>query len=554
MAKFLENDNESPEVDLKNLTVKLAGMGLDEEIEDVIPGKKEKKKKASDKSEAEQDDKNGPEEENENIPEDSSEDPEDVSESEEVSEYYEKRAAERDLTLEKVEELAEEMEASDEKKQKVSALDTIIAKSEKKPSEAKAKDTKKKGKLDPLAICGIVLAIAALLGGAFWLYASSKKEPTLGITLKTFNSQYRNTPIYRNTIFRMGFNIPEETYRDVTKASVSAASSDPSAVTTAVNEDYEYFDMIMSGRVQDGIQEPVYISGRQMKDSKMLKSMRFYSPIRNAGDLEVYYVLYSAFLQSFYTKTDSTKCLEMLKNAYNLSTASTDSAVMVKEGDYAYAVTKADIDGQPCFVMDIVPAKEAGKYVFYNKMYAEPSLRITERSFRALYYSCPIYSSVLLEMGASFSNPTYLESADPATARYKYFTNVVAGAFIQGEYQIALTVAISGCEKTDDNFMKWMRLCTPIESVDDPLIAAYNMFFAASLQSVYAGTDSQTALNKIKTAYAQFSEKGSVAMVKDGYFAYAVTVAEVDGQLSLVLDIIPVEDADTFDFNNPVKD
>ena len=36
MAKFLENDNESPEVDLKNLTVKLAGMGLDEEIEEVI--------------------------------------------------------------------------------------------------------------------------------------------------------------------------------------------------------------------------------------------------------------------------------------------------------------------------------------------------------------------------------------------------------------------------------------------------------------------------------------------------------------------------------------
>ena len=43
MAKFLENDNESPEVDLKNLTVKLAGMGLDEEIEEVIPGKKDTK-------------------------------------------------------------------------------------------------------------------------------------------------------------------------------------------------------------------------------------------------------------------------------------------------------------------------------------------------------------------------------------------------------------------------------------------------------------------------------------------------------------------------------
>ena len=43
MAKFLENDNESPEVDLKNLTVKLAGMGLDEEIEEVIPGKNDTK-------------------------------------------------------------------------------------------------------------------------------------------------------------------------------------------------------------------------------------------------------------------------------------------------------------------------------------------------------------------------------------------------------------------------------------------------------------------------------------------------------------------------------
>ena len=44
MAKYLENENESPEVDLKNLTVKLAGMGLDEEIDQVIPGKKKKKK------------------------------------------------------------------------------------------------------------------------------------------------------------------------------------------------------------------------------------------------------------------------------------------------------------------------------------------------------------------------------------------------------------------------------------------------------------------------------------------------------------------------------
>ena len=79
MAKILKNDNESPEVDLKNLTVKLSGMGLDEEIEDMIPGKKKKGKKNADEEKAEEKDTS---EEKEASDEETSDEPETETEEE----------------------------------------------------------------------------------------------------------------------------------------------------------------------------------------------------------------------------------------------------------------------------------------------------------------------------------------------------------------------------------------------------------------------------------------------------------------------------------------
>ncbi len=574
MAKFLENDNESPEVDLKNLTVKLAGMGLDEEIEEVIPGKNDTKDyKTSDEDDKSKTDKEESEKEE---PEDKEDSKDDSSESEEINEFYEKRAAERDLSLEKVEELAEEMESSKEKKQKDST-----SKSEKKQqTEKKNSKKKKQKKLDAVALVGIVLAIAALIGGGIWLYRASNQEPNLKITLNMFFKQYRGSKIY-GSIFQMGFDCPEPSYRDEEEIAALASSPDnstePAATTAVKTSKYRYFDFVVSGRVREGIQEPVFVSGCECKDNNYLKNMRFFAPMKDDSDLQVYYVVYSAFLQAFYTDERSEVCLDKVKNAYSQSQASTETAVMVKDGDLAYSVSKAQIDGTQYFVMDIVPSKEADKFVFATKMYQEPNLRMTERSFRALYYSTPLYADVLLQFafqfrGVHYAGEPYQEaSAQPAAettvqatptpvptpipsstnTKYRFFDNASIGSISQ-DWPV-VNVSIVGCENKGDHFMRWIRFYAPLEMENDAEIDVYAIIYAAFMQSLYSGTDSDTCLKKVQNTFLEYfnSADKTPKMVKDGHLAYSIRIEEIDGQRSFVMDVVPVEEADTFNFAAP---
>ena len=395
MAKYLENENESPEVDLKNL----AGMGLDEEIEQVIPGKKKKKKGASENKDAEDTDASETVSEDTEV-EEVAEDPEvddavddilakasDMEEkasetkeiveeaeeiSDEVNEFYEKRHAERDLSLEKVEELAEEIS---DKKQKV-GLDTVIPKKEKVQEEAKEK---KKAKLDGVAITGIVLAVLALIGGIIYIYMSVHQEPNLGITEREFRVKYFETPIYKG-IINYGFTLPEPTYRDQEEAtsSTDASSSDataetsaaaettvdPTAVTTAIKSKYRYFDSSCS----NALYLPIYITGCECKSNNYMKRIRFFAPFETQEDLDVIIVAYAGFLQAF-TGYDSQTCVDKLKDAFNQSTASADPAVAVVDGKIAYALSQNTIDGVLCYVLDFVPAKEAGKYEYVNSIF-----------------------------------------------------------------------------------------------------------------------------------------------------------------------------------------
>ena len=546
MAKFLENDNESPEVDLKNLTVKLAGMGLDEEIEEVIPGKKDTKDYDTADEDDSSEDKDSDKDSKEAESEDASENDENSEEeSEEVADFYEKRAAERDLTLEKVEELAEEMEASSEdKKQKVTALDTIIAKSDKKKS-----GEKKKGKIDGLAIVGIILAIAALLGGGIWLYRASNQDPNLKITLDMFFKQYRSSKIY-GSIFQMGFNCPEPSYRSDEEIAAVMAASGETAETTAVNTSkYRYFDFVLSGRVRDDSQEPIFVSGCECKENNYLKNLRFYAPVRSEEDLEVYYVVYSAFLQSFYTDTSSEACLEKVKGAYNQSIASTDTAVMVKDGNLAYSVAKTEIDGQVYFVMDIVPAKEAGKFKFATKMFDSPNLRMTDKSFRYLYYLSPLYQ-VFYELGFNFTESVYRDDTAAPDPMYKYFDNSMDGLFNQ---ELVVTIKVHGCEYKDDHMLKSIRFYAPVDTDENDLKDVYTLVYSAFLQTLDSGSDSQGCVNRIKDAYAQSEAAGKAVMIKERHIAYSVTVADIDGTQCFVMDVVPVEEADSFVFQNTVK-
>ena len=385
MAKILKNDNESPEVDLKNLTVKLSGMGLDEEIEDMIPGKKKKGKKNADENADEEEDTSKEEasEEEESTESDEPEDEpeedeneEDVSDSEdgeeikekeektddEVEAFYEKRAAERDLTLEKVEAIASEMDSDDS--------ETKVVKNIKKA----AVKEKKKAKLDAFGICAIVLAVLVLLGGAFYIYLSVKKEPDLGMTEKDFRVKYSQTPIFRS-IMDFGFALSEPTYRK-TDAAASESTSQSASETTAATETtapvsavtseaeskYKYFDSYIHSYFFT-----VYVNGCESKNTGNLKMLRFIIPTEDEEGIRgTATATFAAFLQVFFPELNSDACVQKITDAYNQSKASASPAVIIKDGDIAYSVSYNEIDNVPCIVMDLIPAKDASKYVFYT--------------------------------------------------------------------------------------------------------------------------------------------------------------------------------------------
>lgn len=400
MAKILKNDNESPEVDLKNLTVKLSGMGLDEEIEDMIPGKKKKGKKNADEEKAEEGEtseekdtseekessdeetSDEPETETEEETEEKEDEPSDSEETEEAEEgedgeektddeveaFYEKRAAERDLTLEKVEAIASEMDSDDSSEKKVV----------KNIKKAAVKE-KKKAKLDAFGICAIALAVLVLLGGAFYIYLSMKKEPDLGMTEKDFRVKYSQTPIFRS-IMDFGFALSEPTYRK-TDAAASESTSQSASESTAATETsaaetsatgyvatseaeskYKYFDSYIHSYFFT-----VYVNGSESKDTGNLKMLRFIIPTEDEeGVRGTATATFAAFLQVFFPELNSDAAVQKITDAYNQSKASASPAVIIKEGDIAYSVSYNEIDGVPCIVMDVIPAKDASKYVFYT--------------------------------------------------------------------------------------------------------------------------------------------------------------------------------------------
>lgn len=379
MAKILENENESPEVDLKNLTVKLAGMGLDEEIEDVIPGKKSKKKPNSDKSAEETVDKTEQETsvdvsesdkitgEEETIIQENALD-EDADESDDVKAFYDKRASERDLSIEKVEELVKEMENDDE--------DPDVKK-DKKPSMKKVKKEKKKAKFDAFAICAISLCVLALAGGIFYLYMSLRKEADLGMSMNQFSVSYKQTPIYLNNIEKLGYSIQAPTYRDYSTEDASMPTgvegeSDPTAVTTPILNDYKYFDTsaycVVDGQLISFFPS-MYVTGQESKETGNLKRIRFVSVYSVEDDWSLCKTLFSAFLQAFLPETDSNSCLEKIENAYLQSNTSAEPAVVIEDGDIAYAVSVNMFQGTKCFVMDVMPVEDASGYEYYNVIF-----------------------------------------------------------------------------------------------------------------------------------------------------------------------------------------
>lgn len=373
MAKILKNENESPEVDLNNLTVKLAGMGLDEEIEDMIPGKKAKKSKKSqeDDSVDEQSGDDSEEKELEELEAEGAEDEEEApeEESEDVKAFYDKRAAERDMDLEKVEQIANEMDALDDESDSES-------KKEKKTTVAKIKKERKKAKVDAFGIIAISLAIVALLAGGFYLYLSTRKEADLGLSHKEFVSQYYKSAIYTNNISKMGYTLTtvDTIYRDQENLIKSTrAEGEPAAITTVDSSAYKYFDYASYCQVNNQTIDffpSVYVTGRECKESGNMKAIRFVMMTDN-GDWEFCKVLFSAYLQAFLPNCVSDECLQKVENAIAQSNMSSERAILIKDGDIAYSVSINDFMHRNCYVMDVIPADDASEYVYYDSILGE---------------------------------------------------------------------------------------------------------------------------------------------------------------------------------------
>ncbi len=377
MAKILENENESPEIDLNNLTVKLAGLGLDEEIEDVIPGKKLKKEEKSSESETFDETEDGETVDaevttSENLDELDGED--DSDQSDDIQAFYEKRASERNLSVEKVEEIAKEMEKLEEDPD---------AKKSKRPSSVKTTKEKKKVKLDAFVICSVCLAVLALAAGVFYLMRSLHKEADLGMTLSELNIKYEETPIYRNNLEKIGYTLYMEPilanpgYRDYYSENALPTGvegeKDPTAITTLIEKnEYYYFDFTSSCKIngqQLDIFPPVHVTGQECKEKKMgsgnLKRIRFVMQYTDDG-WSICGTIFSAYLQAFLPGTDSQTCLQKIESALSQSNASTEPAVIIVDGDIAYTVSVNNYQGITSYIMDIIPADDASDYVFYN--------------------------------------------------------------------------------------------------------------------------------------------------------------------------------------------
>ncbi len=343
MAKFEKNKNEAPEVDLKNLTVKLAGMGMDKEVEEMASTRKTKNYSTVDEESSESD---------VDLEEKISDNADEISESvegaedeisEEVEEFYEKRAQERNLTLEKVEELASEMEsATDDKAQKIVKL-----------SKAKVEDKlpsveKKKAKFDLVTLVGILIALVVLGGGVYYLVHSLSGSSDLGMTQAEYSNRYHDTEAFRTLLAPYGFTMVEPTYR------------------TSVEEDAKakVFDMT----INNSLSTPVSVVGFENKTSKNLIRIRFSITFNQAealGNAEIFMI---AFMQAFYPDRNTTVCYGSITGALEVSQASAKDAVAIKDGDFAYAVTLRTLEDKYTLVMDIIPAGSADNYNFTDSL------------------------------------------------------------------------------------------------------------------------------------------------------------------------------------------
>ncbi len=347
MAKFEKNQSESPEVDLKNLTVRLAGMGMDKEIEDVMPGKKRKNYNVAESEDDEEESTDEIDEVKENIEEiteniEGSSDEADEATDEEVESFFEKRAKERNLTLEKVEELENEMSSTDAPKVKrVSS----VSKSSKTES---AKDVpEKKAKFDAVTLAGILLAVLALGAGVFYLFQSMQnKIPSLGMTEAAYREKYLKTPYY-NSIAQYGLALIPPTYRGEESTNVSEG---------------QYFDAL----IENKFDIPLYVTGVEMKGGKLLKKLRFYALVNSEEEIKAMQQIMGSYLIPFDDNLESSVAYEKILNAYNLSVASTDKAVICKEKNYAFSVSYNIINDYGMLILDIIPKSEADSYVFQD--------------------------------------------------------------------------------------------------------------------------------------------------------------------------------------------
>ena len=345
MAKFEKNKNESPEIDLKNLTVRLAGMGMEKEAEEMADTRKKNYSTVEDE-ETEADEESSAQDAD--ITDNEEEILEDVEESsgeevsDEVEEFFEKRAKERNLTLEKVEELANEMEeTSDDESKKVVKLSKI-------KSEKTVPVEKKKAHFDAVTIVGILVALAVLAGGIYYLMNSLRKSPNLGMTQQEFTNAYHDSVQFKQILSNYGSTMVEPKYRTEVEDDVKART----------------FDLT----IENSLGLPVYVTGVENKDTKKLVRLRFSISFNNQEALNSAEIIMVSFMQALYPDRDTSVCFGSITGALDLTNASTKDAVAVKDGKYAYALTLRTLDGRSTLIMDIIPESSADNYNFTDTL------------------------------------------------------------------------------------------------------------------------------------------------------------------------------------------